>query len=175
MCKFPSHKVAHYRESHRPLLNEVIWANIKERLFGLALQSNRSNCLVIILHRQFGTYLLSSRAIYSPTGQQTKILYYISHCLTFTNNMSPTHKDPGQHTALNTSTICCSDKRGKYCLVGLETIGPVIYLQDGCQGNTSHQSCSTSDNTSSHMYFIMHKTFFTQELIILAHTASVLK
>ena len=36
---------------------------------GSALQSNSSNCLVLILHKQLGNYLLSTEESYGPTAQ----------------------------------------------------------------------------------------------------------
>ena len=32
LCEFPSHKVAHYKESHSLLFNETIWENIEKML-----------------------------------------------------------------------------------------------------------------------------------------------
>ena len=59
MLDFPCHKVA-----RSLLFNEAIWDKHWEEdvgLFGLALQSSNSNCLVQISHRQLGCYLLITR------------------------------------------------------------------------------------------------------------------
>ena len=58
------------QESHSLLFNEAIWANIEKRMLAIVLQSNSSNCLVLILHRQLGNYLLSIGERYSPTYMQ---------------------------------------------------------------------------------------------------------
>ena len=64
-AKLPCHKVAH----GIPLpFNQWSHANKHwEEYFGLALQNNSSNCLVLILHRQLGNYLLSTGESYGPT------------------------------------------------------------------------------------------------------------
>ena len=58
----PCQMVAHYREFHSLLLNEAIsgkhW-EVNVGLSGFALHSNGSNCLILILYRQLGNYLLS--------------------------------------------------------------------------------------------------------------------
>ena len=50
--KYPSHKVAYHRESQNLLFCEAIMANTENRMLGLALQGNSSNCLVLILPKQ---------------------------------------------------------------------------------------------------------------------------
>ena len=45
-------------------------------MLGLAFESNRSNCLVLILHKQMGNYMLSTVETYGLTTQHTyQILY----------------------------------------------------------------------------------------------------
>ena len=52
-------------------------------LFGLALQSDSSNCLMLILHRQLGNYLLSSAEGYGPTAQHIyNTIYNVGHLST---------------------------------------------------------------------------------------------
>ena len=68
--KLPRHKEAPAillplnQYSHvRPTLREKCWA------VRPALNSNSSNCLVLILHRQLGNYLLCTGESYGPTAQ----------------------------------------------------------------------------------------------------------
>ena len=69
--QFPCHKVAMLgillplnQWSHAwQTLRRSCWA------VGPALQSNSSNCLVLILHRQLGNYLLGTGKNYGPTAQ----------------------------------------------------------------------------------------------------------
>ena len=69
-------------------------------LSGLAIQSDSCNCLVSILHKQLGKYLLGmGRA----TAQQPNISrrLHINQCLILTNNLLPTHEGQEQHAASN--------------------------------------------------------------------------
>ena len=69
----PCHKVAHYREFHSFLFSEAIWGKHWEEDVGLSgpvLLSNISNCLMLILHRQLGIYLLNTGDSYDLTAQQ---------------------------------------------------------------------------------------------------------
>ena len=50
--------------------SEVIWSKywkVDVGILGLLLQSCSSRCLVLILHRELGSYFLSTRKGYSPT------------------------------------------------------------------------------------------------------------
>ena len=61
------HKVAYFL-----FFNEAAWGKHWENivgLWGLALQSNSSNCLVLIPHRQLENYLLGAWKSYSPTPE----------------------------------------------------------------------------------------------------------
>ena len=71
MLNFPCHMVTH-REFHFVLMSETIEGkHLKEDvgLSGLVLQSNGSNCLMLILQRYLEKYLLSIRNTYGPTSQ----------------------------------------------------------------------------------------------------------
>ena len=62
----------HKKEHHFLLYNETIEGKHWEediRLLGLAFQNNNANCLVLILHRQLGNYLLDTRESYGNTVQ----------------------------------------------------------------------------------------------------------
>ena len=62
MFKFPSHKVAYYKESHSLFFNEAIRAIIEREMLGCQALLSRaivSSCLVLILQRQLENYLLS--------------------------------------------------------------------------------------------------------------------
>ena len=86
------HKVAHVL-----FFIETMWGKHWEEdagLSGLAMQSNSSNCLVLISHRQLGNYLVGTGKSYGPTFPRL----YISQCLTLTKKAT-THWDPEQYAA----------------------------------------------------------------------------
>ena len=77
---------------HFLLINEAMQGKHWEESVGPALWSNSFTCLVLILHRQLGNYLLSNGESYSPTYGRLNI----SQCLTLTKRR-PTHWCPAQH------------------------------------------------------------------------------
>ena len=64
---------------------------------GLALQSNSSNFLVLMLHRQLGNYLCLAQEVVQPN---IYVRLYMSQCLTLTYTVT-THYGLGQHAAWN--------------------------------------------------------------------------
>ena len=90
LCYSICHKVEYFL-----WLNEAIWGKHWEedaRLLDLGLQSNSSNCLVPILHRQLAQQPNISARIYTD------------QCLTLTNKLT-TPWSPGQHNVWNSGTI----------------------------------------------------------------------
>ena len=66
-------KMAQHKEFPYPLFSEAIWGKHREKdvgLSGLALQNNSSNYPVLILNRQLGNYLLSTRESNGPACLQ---------------------------------------------------------------------------------------------------------
>ena len=77
MYNFPLHKIEE-REFHFVLFSEAISVKHWEedvRMLVFALQSNSSNCLMEILHRQLGNYLLNTGETYGPTYPQDFVSY----------------------------------------------------------------------------------------------------
>ena len=60
LVQFPCHKVTQHKEFHFLIFNVAIQTNAEKTfgLSGLVLQSNNSNCLVLVMHRQFGNICL---------------------------------------------------------------------------------------------------------------------
>ena len=59
MLNSPCHKVI-CMELHSLLFSEATWGKTERLKLSLASQSNSSNCLVLVLHRQQENYLLST-------------------------------------------------------------------------------------------------------------------
>ena len=96
--KLPCHKVAPGIPLPFPLIQ---WSHVRQTLRGrcwavrLALQSNSSNCLVLIPHWQLGNYLLGTGGELQP-----------NICKTIYKSMFDTYQES---TYSRSSTACCTE------------------------------------------------------------------
>ena len=109
------------------------------------LQSNSSNCLVLIPYRHLGNYLLSAVKIYGPTAQHVHKTFYRSMLETY----KQVDYSPKPRTVYCVKSWCQPIDQSSKIMYGWGSYsGPVSCLQVGHQGNTiqkSHRHCSTSE------------------------------
>ena len=96
--------------------------------------------------------LLSTREHYRLTAQNIT-RHFISQCFTLVNNVYLLTKAQNSMLYGIMVPICSSDICGKIVSSWHRNSGPVTCQQDGHQGNTNHQSCSTLDRTQRHVHF----------------------
>ena len=136
-------------------------------LLHLTLQINSSSCLVLILHRQLGHYLLSTGDSYGPTAQHNCKTLYASMFATFQQNVTcslGTRPEYRMESWCQSVIVIYVEKISTWC----RNSGPVTYLQEGHQLNTSCQD-SRSQSIMGHTWRHAHK-LNTQEEIVLAQT-----
>ena len=126
-----------------------------------AVQNNSSNCSVLILHKQLRNYLLHTRktVVWQPN---ISTWLYMNQCLTCINKLTTQSWFP---------TFGGGDRSWNVVSTWSRNSGPVTCLQDGHQGDTSHQChrCCSTQRVPRHMCTLILITFLIPE-IILAHT-----
>ena len=110
---------------------------------GPALQSNSSNCLVLILHRQLGNYLRSTGESYGPTAEHMQDWLKVNVWHLIGEDLLT----KAQHGMLHRVLMPIhSSNVGREIVPSLcRNSGQITCLQDGHQRDTSYQGCRSSN------------------------------
>ena len=138
---------------------------------GPALQSNSYNCLVLILHRQLGSYLLGTGESYHPTAQ-TYTRLDISQCLILTKRR-PTHCGSAQHAVQSWCQSVVVMLGEKQCLAGVEMLAqsPTSRMDTRETPATKAVEVAAPQREPRDICALAtQRTFLTQEEMVLAQT-----